>query len=152
MSLINVNQRTAKRASRSHLWCACLALLVAFSAACKQRAPTTEPTPADAVASPAFIDVALLGTWQNVSGSGTVALAITGARECELRMSRPLGEALAVGCEYAAVDDFYELYLKDASGQCSSLADFIFYYDASLPSITLAVEPAPIALFRTTAQ
>ena len=93
---------------------------------------------------------AIVGQWVNETAGTVVALDLTQGGDCELAISRLLGNNSRALCRYEhdVAGDSYGLYLVRENGLCDDNPDFYFTFQAEAPLISLNVGGSAILLRR----
>lgn len=87
-------------------------------------------------------EVLLQGAWENRTQGDLVGLRLLAGDTCEIYLERALQQRVTHSCRYAAAGQMetqerFEIFLKDADGQCDTTPDFEFIFEPALPLIRL---------------
>ncbi len=96
----------------------------------------------------------LTGEWKHQNKGIVIGLDLKRSDECNLKLSRFLGNTLEKGCRYERNDkapnnsngEHYLIFLRDETGHCDVFADFEFVYEEQADVISFLVGDTPFLM------
>jgi hypothetical protein len=98
-------------------------------------------------------EILLPGTWENRYQGDLVGLQLQVGETCELYLERALQKRSTRACRYVKlqgesldVEQRFQIFLKNAEGQCGTEPDFEFIFETASPLIRLQTGNSEVLL------